>query len=229
MCTSGLTPARRPAEAVARLGQVPRPAPLLLILMALAAAGCGAERRGSPDSRVKEGAPSKAFVFPKVGMRFKAPVGNALRAAKKPGVFKIFLGEPVISAFAYRRREQVPKRRSELSAARRRLVGAVKERSRDYRLERSRITKVAAAPAIELLGSQTIARGRLRIRSLHVFKGRGEYVLELLAPKGEYDRANRVVFTPLLRSLKLTGKVDEPKKKAAGSKKKQKKRAEKGR
>ncbi len=94
-------------------------------------------------------------------------------------MFRAGLGEPFVSAFAYRRAEQVPRNARELAAARRRLVRVTEGRDSGYRLIRSRATEVDGARAVELLGEQTLGRTRLRIRSLHVYRGRAEYVIEI--------------------------------------------------
>jgi hypothetical protein len=124
-----------------------------------------------------------------------------------PGVFKATSGEWLVSAFAYRRREQIPRDRTEVEQARRRLVAETRRRDRRYRLRRSRTMRLAGARAIELIGDQTISRARLRFRSLHVFKGNAEYVIELAAPPREVRAAGRLLFDPVVRSLRVTGRI----------------------
>ena len=134
-----------------------------------------------------------------------------------PELFRASLDAAFISSFAYRRAEQVPKTPDELTAARRRLVAAAKRRDSSFHLTRSRVIKVGGVPAVELLGDQTIFKGRLRIRSLHVYKGNGEYVVELVSPVAGFARLERASFPGILRSLKVTGQVKPPAK--SGSKK----------
>jgi hypothetical protein len=137
------------------------------------------------------------------------PTEVGFTGRRPPSVFRAAAGTWSVSAIAYRRREQLPRDRAELEAARRRLVREARRRgrARRFRVIRSRAARVAGAPAVELVGDQTISRSRLRTRSVHVYKGRAEYVLELLAPVKEYPRANKVLFAPALRSLRVTGKV----------------------
>jgi hypothetical protein len=54
-----------------------------------------------------------------------------------------------------------------------------------------------------------VSRQPLRTRSIHVFDGDVEYVIEALAPPANYDVVERGVLGPLLGSLDLTGEVDE--------------------
>lgn len=53
--------------------------------------------------------------------------------------------------------------------------------------------------------------GKLRLRSLHVYKGRAEYVIELGAPLAEFRRLDRSTFPVIRRSLRVTGQVKKPK------------------
>jgi hypothetical protein len=188
----------------------PIAAPLLLLTLA---AGCGNEAGTVPEVRVQPDTPRRTLEFPAAGMTVEIPRGGAMLARRNaPGVFRVSLGEPFISAFAYRRKERIPKRKGEVRAAKRRLEKLVEKRDPDFRLRSSRITEVDGAPAVELVGDQTLSRGRLRTRSVHVYKGRAEYVIELLAPVDEFERNETGALEPLLDSIELSGKIEAPKK-----------------
>jgi hypothetical protein len=60
---------------------------------------------------------------------------------------------------------------------------------------------------VEVVGEQRIAGGTLRTRSLHVYRGQGEYVLDMLAPVHDFPRMDRSFFSPAVRSLEVSGKV----------------------
>jgi hypothetical protein len=171
---------------------------------------CGAERARKPKSAVEPGDRFHRISYPLSGLSLSLPVEASVERRRYPGVLRASVGESFIAVFAYRRREQIPRRAGELGAARRRLVAQVRRRSRRFRLIRSRVIRVARAPAIQLLGDQTISRSRLRTRSLHVFKGRGEYVIDMLAPVDRFRATNRVFFSPAARSLKVTGRIKRP-------------------
>ena len=108
----------------------------------------------------------------------------------------------------FRRKEQLPRNARELQAARRRLVRQIRRRDRRFRVIRSRVTRAGGARGVEVVGDQRIARGTFRTRTLHLFKGNGEYVLDMLAPVGRFAGLNRTFFSPAVRSLKVTGKVE---------------------
>ena len=67
--------------------------------------------------------------------------------------------------------------------------------------------QVDGSRAIELVGRQTISQSRLSTRSLHVFEGKGEYVIEMLAPVRQFDRLDKQLFDLIRDSLEVTGKV----------------------
>ena len=186
------------------------------------AAGCGNDRVKSGSLfDAKPGKVTQALSYPKAGLKMQVPKEFDVKDSTAPELFRASFQASFISSFAYRRKEQIPKTPDELAAARRRLVAAVRRRDRSYRLERSRVTRVGGAPAIELLGDQTIFKGRLRLRSLHVYKGKGEYVVELVAPVAAFARLDRSSFPAIRRTLKVTGDVKEPAKpakKKSGSK-----------
>ena len=178
--------------------------------LACALGACGAEKAPKPKTSVERGDPTHRILYRRAGMSISVPTEATVERRRYPGVFRVSVGEAYIAAFAYRRREQIPRTEAELRAARRRLVSQVHRRSRRFRLIRSRVTRVAKAPAIQLLGVQTISRTRLRTRSLHVFKGRAEYVLDMLSPARRYREDSRAFFSPAARSLRVTGRIKPP-------------------
>jgi hypothetical protein len=185
--------------------------PVLALLLPLAATGaCGNERNDVGSLAQRPSAKTRPLHYPQVGLDIELPRNIKVERTKAPGVFRGSLGDGLVSAFAYSRREQIPSDASALRAAKRRLEAAAKKRDSDFRLERSVTTRVAGASAVELLGEQTISRGRLRTRSLHVYKGRAEYVIELLAPRRTFGVLDRAISPTIRRSLRLTGQVRRP-------------------
>ncbi len=187
--------------------------PRLILLPALAAgllgaAGCGDSDPPTPTGLVVPSARTAPYSFPRASLKLRLPENLQLdRAAPPPAVFRARLGQPFASAFAYRRAEQVPRNPSELAAARRRLVRVTQGRDRGYRLIRSRTTEVDGAGAIELLGDQTLGRSRVRIRSLHIYRGQAEYVIEVAAPVRQFARFDRGVTPVIERTLDVSGRI----------------------
>jgi hypothetical protein len=180
---------------------------LAAALLACPLAGCGAERAGTPGTVLPAGAPLKQERFREAGLTLSLPEALEVSRRTPPSVFRATFADWYVAAFAYRRGEQIPRRRPELAAARRRLVAQVRRRDRRFKLIRSGVTRVGRAPAVELVGDQTISRSRLRTRSVHVYRGRAEYVLELVAPVRVFGDLQRAVFDPIVKSVRVTGKV----------------------
>ena len=184
---------------------------LALALVPAWLAGCGNERSGSRslfDAPADRG--SQRLRYPSAGLELVLPNTWFVARARSPQVFRASFEDAFVSAFAYRRDEQLPTTDDLLRAARDRLVRAAERRDRSFRLDSSRLTRAAGAPAIELLGRQTISMGRLRLRSLHVYKGDAEYVIELGAPATDFGQLDRATFPGIRRTLKVTGEVKPP-------------------
>ena len=190
-------------------------APFTLAAAVAVAAGCGNERQESGSLfDAKTRTVTQALSYPDAGLKVSVPKELDVKDATAPGLFRASLNASFIAGFAYRRKEQIPRTPGEMMEARRRLVAAARRRDKTFHLRRSRVVKVGGVPGVELYGDQTIFKGRLRIRSLHVYKGNGEYVVELVAPVAAFGKLDRASFPGIRRSLKVTGKVKAPKKKA---------------
>ena len=186
-----------------------RPALLLVLCVSLLAA-CGEEPDDPPrvfDVKAPRG--SKAADFPEAGMSFTRPANWRLRRSQAPGVFELVSGQALVAGWAYPREEPLPESDAELEGARKRLIDAIEERDPEYEIQDAAAIDVAGAPAIEVTGQQVISKLALSTRSVHVFKGETEYVIEALAPPGDVEVVDRWVLAPLLDSLELEGEVAE--------------------
>ncbi|HYH58204.1 MAG TPA: hypothetical protein VD790_03135 [Thermoleophilaceae bacterium] len=171
---------------------------------------CGAQPDDPPpvfETQEPSGLTDSSFA--QVGMVVEHPENWRLRRREAPAVFELRSGESVIAAWAYPREEPLPEGDGELEAARERLVEAVEDRDPEYRLRRSAVTRVAGSPAIEIVGRQVIAERPVRIRSVHVFKGEIEYVIEAIAAPADRAVVERRVLEPLLELLEIDGEVHE--------------------
>ncbi len=187
-----------------------RAALLLVVICIPLLASCGEEPDNPPrifEVRTPHG--SRPAEFPAAGMNFTRPRNWTISRRELPGVFELVSGEAVVAGWAYTRAEPLPETAAELEGAKNRLIGAIKERDPEYRLKSAVVSEVAGAPAIDVRGEQVVSRRTLRTRSVHVFDGDVEYVIEAIAPPADYDVVERGVLTPLLSSLELTGEVNE--------------------
>lgn len=117
-------------------------------------------------------------------------------------MFRLASGQADVSGWAYPRAEKLPSTKAELEAARDALVAHAKTRNATFRLESSQITKVKGWPAVDLRGTQQILGRTIETRSVHIYRA-GEYVIEALAPPGQFGVTNDKVLEPLLRSLRF--------------------------
>ena len=188
-----------------------RAALLPLVCIPLLLAGCGEEPDDPPRLfEVKAPRGSTSADFPRAGVSLDHPANWRLRRRDAPGVFELVSGEAVVAGWAYPREESLPETDEELEAARERLVDAIEERDPEYRILSSLSGgEVANAPALEISGAQVIANREVRTRSVHVFKGEVEYVIEAIAPPRDFELVERQVLGPLLESLELDGEVSE--------------------
>jgi hypothetical protein len=206
-----------------------RIAALAVVMTLPLLAGCGNERvKSGSVFDAKPGKATQALSYPDAGLKVTVPKEFDVKDSTAPELFRASLDAAFISSFAYRRKEQIPRNEDELQQARRRLVAAAMRRDKTFKLKRSRVTKVGGVGAVELRGDQTIFKGRLRMRSLHLYKGNGEYVVELVAPVAAFARLERSSFPEILKTLKVTGKIKPPPKPKPPPKSKPKKGAKAG-
>ena len=181
----------------------------LPVVAAMAFAGCGNQVEPVGSLAPTPSKETRSLEYPRAGLTLSLPADLEVGEVGPPGVFRAGVGAGFVSAFAYRRKEQLPRTDTQLEAARRRLVDAAEERGDSYDSISSTTTEVGGSKAVELVGDQTISRARLRTRSLHVYEGRAEYVIELAVPIADFDRLDRAVFSPIEASLEVTGEVRE--------------------
>ena len=169
--------------------------------MPLAAAGCGNDRVESGSVfDAKPGKVTQALSYPDAGLKVTVPKEFDVKDSTAPQLFRASLDASFISAFAYRRKEQIPKEEEEL----RRLAAG-------WWLPRRGATRPSSSSAASGEGERGAGRraawrpddlqGRLRLRSLHLYKGNGEYVVELVAPVAAFAGA---------RAIQLPGDPQEP-------------------
>ena len=182
---------------------------LPLVCVALVTA-CGEEPDDPPPVfQVEAPRGVKSADFLDAGMSLTRPVNWRLRQQRPPEVFELVSGEAVIAAWAYPRVEPLPQTEAELEAAKDRLVEAIQERDPRFPIESAVVSEVAGAPAIDVTGQQVLSRRTLMTRSVHVFEGEVEYVIEAIAPPRDFSLVDERVLTPILDSLELEGEITE--------------------
>jgi hypothetical protein len=180
-----------------------RPA-ALPALLALLAAGCGAERREPPDPArpFATGAPAERL-FPSAGVRFRAPSDLRFERGAPPLVATASTGTATVAIWRYPRTEPLPRDDTALDDAREALEGAAKTRDGSFDLDQSRRVRIDGAPGVQLLGAERVAGRPRRVRSTHLYANRAEVVVDAYAAPQDFAAVDRRLVRPLLRSLKL--------------------------
>ena len=178
---------------------------LLPVLAAgvLPAAGCGESGSPVPTGPVAPSTRTAAYEFPQASMSLRLPDNLQVdRDERLPSVFRAGAGGAV------RVRLRLPPGGAAAAqparaggrpppAGARRRAGATAATAWCARAP----PRSTGREAIELLGEQTLGRNRLRIRSLHVYRGRAEYVIEVAAPRRQFARFDRGVTPVIERTL----------------------------
>lgn len=182
-----------------------RPLLVLAALLACIAQGCGNDRTKPPETQVPD-APQGERVdrYPKAGIRLTAPANWPQLQAQGLRIGGLQSRRATLAIWRYARSEPLPRGDAELERVEQLLVERVKRRDPTFQLRESKRVRRGGAPAIELVGRQTIAGLPYGVRSSHVFFAGHEIVLDGYAPPEHFARVDRTVFVPVLESLRLT-------------------------
>ena len=179
-----------------------RAAPLFLTLALTT--GCGAERLSGPEvERPFTQGGTTAAAFPAAGVRLEAPANWVFTRSAAPLVATASSGSATVAVWRYPRSEPLPREPGELDTAREALLGAIRTRDPRFAERETRTTKVDGAPAIQVVGDGRVNGRERRLRSTHVYAKEAEYVIDAYAAPRDFALIDRVVFGPLLRSVKI--------------------------
>ena len=198
---------------VARRPRLPRPslaaASLVVAILLLAVPILGVGRDVRVARTGDEPATPESFAVRNVGF------GTLLRLPEHPWLFtgpeddagrfraSVTSGAAAVSVWIYRRGRRGPRSAPELQAARTRLLRAARTRDATFRAVRTAIRRYDGLPAIEIRGSETILGRPRTVRSVHVYVGGREIVIDAYAPDGDFRAVDRSVFRPILESLRV--------------------------
>jgi len=188
----------------------PRASTLLVIAAtALLAAGCGNER-GTPPDLDQLGKPGATEEFESPGaLSFRHPRTWIALGANPPQYASLSSGGALVAIYAYPRTDLGTDPAS-VEASRRRLIQSLHERDPGFLIERTELTTLDAAPAVEIRGRGTIAGHPVETRTIHVYKPGVEWVIDAYARPRQFDEANRVAFGLLLATIDLSDSPPEP-------------------
>lgn len=168
-------------------------------------AGCGNSRTPVPNTAASAGGAFRLLRYPGAGIALRAPTDWSAATGQGPLVATFTSGNSVVAVWRFPRNVGPPNGPQALRHARRQLVLEARHRDPRLTLIRSTITKVDGVPAVELDAIEQISGHPRRVRSMHAFEQRAEIVLDEYAIPQEFHTVDHAVFSPLRRSLVLSG------------------------
>ena len=184
----------------------PRLMLVLLVSPAALLAGCGNSRTPLPSAQEVAAASSgfRELHYPTAGITLRAPTGWNAVTGTAPLIATITSGNSVVAVWRFPIEVRPPSGGRALRGAERRLIAKARERDPGIALIRSRVTRLAGAPAVELDAIEQIGGQQRRVRSTHVFERRAEIVLDEYAPPNRFHSIDHTVFSPVRRSLSVS-------------------------
>src|SRR5207247_3087901 len=140
---------------------------------------------------------------------FGRPSTWTATAGTLPEVAQLSSGSSVATIDAYPRTD-LPLSSAGAEVSRQRLLRSLHERAPSFQVQGSRVIEVNGAPAVEIVGRGRIAGHAVRTKSVHVYKGAAEYVIDAYARPRSFQQADTEAFKPLLATIKLGGFPEGP-------------------
>jgi hypothetical protein len=183
---------------------------LAIPALAVASAGCGNERN-QPTGLAQLGAPVSLvnFTAPSADVSFGRPSTWSVGGGNLPEIAQMSSGSAVATVYAYPRTD-LTLSQAGAEAARERLLASLRERAPSFEVLSSRVREVDGAQAVEIIGRGTIAGHPVMTKSVHVYKGAAEYVIDAYSRPKVFRRAETEAFNPLLATIRLGGFPEGP-------------------
>jgi hypothetical protein len=175
------------------------------LAIAVLFAACGNER-SRPSELAAMGRPTNfvSYSSPSGDVSFGRPNTWTVGNGRLPEVAQISSGRAVAAVYSYPRTD-LPTDPAGVESSLRRLLASVHEREPGFEVERTRVFEVDDAPAVEIVGLGRTAGQPVKSRSVHIYKGAAEYVIDAYSARGEFRLANRIAFEPLIETVRLGG------------------------
>ncbi|MFN2612560.1 MAG: hypothetical protein ABR536_04220 [Solirubrobacterales bacterium] len=188
-----------------------KPGSLIVVLLCAGLVGCGSTRAKEPEISSTPAAPTSFETFTLTGgdVSFPYPADWHLERRQPPGVATAATGGASFTVWAYRSQVLVADPASQARALKD-LITSLKGRDPGFQLQSVTQQQRFGTPAFEIIGMTTINGHRVKVRSDHIYRGRGEYVVDQIADPAQFSRVNTEVFEPLLAGIRLLGDPPAP-------------------
>ncbi len=176
----------------------------------MACGGCGNER--AQPTGLKQLGPQVSlvnFTVPGGDVSFGHPSTWSVTVGTLPKLAQISSGSAVATVYAYPRTD-IPEDSAAAEAARGRLLASLHERAPSFEVGSSRVRDVGGSVAVEIIGRGRIAGHRVQTKSVHIYKGAAEYVIDAYARPRFFRRAETEAFNPLLATIRVGGFPEGP-------------------
>lgn len=183
---------------------------LAIPALAVASGGCGNER-AQPTGLKQLGQPVSLvnFTAPGGDVSFGRPSTWSVTTGALPKVAQISSGSAVATVYAYPRTD-LPQDSAAAEASREHLLESLRERAPSFEVQSSRVREVGGSVAVEIVGRGKITGHPVQTKSVHVYKGTAEYVIDAYARTKFFRRAETEAFNPLLATIRLGGFPEGP-------------------
>jgi hypothetical protein len=183
---------------------------LAIPALALACGGCGNARQ-HPTGLRQLGQPISLvdYTSPNGDVSFGRPSTWTVSGGPSPEVAQISSGSAVDVVWAYPRTDLAIDLAG-VEAARLRLIDSLRRRAPGFVVDSSRVRKVDGAYAVEVVRHGRIAGHPVKTKSVHVYKGAAEYVIDAYARPKYFRQAEVEAFDPLLATIRLGGFPNGP-------------------
>jgi hypothetical protein len=189
---------------------VPKLGAFLTLALCVPLAACGNKPVAVPDlGRTALPGPARSFAGTGGDVSFSYPGNWALISRDPPGVATVASGGASITVWAYRAVSKVGSLQA-AAAARARLLASLRRRDPSFTPVRASQYRLLHDPAVEIDGMTEIGGRKLGVRSVHIYRGGAEYVVDMLADPAVFSAANSEVMQPLLVSLRINGRPPVP-------------------
>jgi hypothetical protein len=172
------------------------------LLASLAVAGCGSDDP-EPAATTTVATPQRV-AYSQYGIAFRPESTWAVNGGVRPHISTVSSGAASAAIWRFPRKERLPKERVELREAMKSLVRSSRRRDPTFRRIEGHTLRVGGEPALEIRATGRVGGRQRAMRIVHIYAHGAEIVVDGWTVPTDLARADRALFDPLLRRLRIT-------------------------